>query len=82
MKIDQAVYQHLASSLIDVVRRSVAPIGMPDALEALKHTGSDIPADMAVALIWQMLASDQLRFTDSRKLIKGPVETGTLVGMR
>lgn len=71
VKIDQDLYRQLAISLLTAVERSDTPIGMPDALEVVTHTGRAIDTELAVAIIWQMLASDQLRFTEARKLEMG-----------
>ena len=82
MKIDQDLYRHLAVSLLDAVQSSTTPIGMPDALEHVKHTQEAIDPEMALAIIWQLLAADQLRFTETRKLIVGQSAAPTLAHTR
>jgi hypothetical protein len=73
VKIDPETYQRLTTSILDVVQHSVEPVAVAAALEALMRDNDEISQDLVVALIWQLLATEQLKFDPSRKLLVGPI---------
>ena len=78
VRIDPEIYRRVESSLLNLVQRSNEPIAIATALEALQQVDDQIPRELAVALIWQLLATERLRFNESRELLIGAAEHAQL----
>jgi hypothetical protein len=68
MKIQPQVRNKYAKQIIRTVETSKSPLGIPQVLKKLHATHEDLNQDLAVALLWHLLATHELQFDSDRRL--------------
>ena len=68
MKIQPQIRDEYAEKIITAVEASRTPLGIPAVLKKLHETDRGLKQDLAVALLWHLLATDELQFDSARRL--------------
>ena len=68
MKIEVQVRDNYVKEILKAIKASGSPLGIPQVLEKLHATDKNLSQELAVALLWHLLATHVLEFDSARKL--------------
>lgn len=77
MTIQPQTRNRYSKKILSTIKDSPAPLDISQLLEKVRESNVDFQEDLAVALVWHLLATRKLRFDASRRL-ESTVTVGAL----